>query len=523
MSNGVLMTKFNKETGGAYDYLVLSSVDVEISSELIRINLIYPEDKERQVAENRDDIIAAFRRVLGVKASLEVKLIKSHFDEMFFKAKLLDFFDDYPSVAPYVFVDQLTFVTNADGSVCISLEVDSDVYDTIIARKIPSEIGKLLERSYCEKITLDFKPKKVRKVDLIACAEEELKNRIYRTGDAHMLTPQNVEAFIGKIVYDKAGYICDAKREANGVVYCGNVSEFSECTRKPREGETGEGKKFYKFTLTDPTGQLKCLLFPRKELGNIQNMRNGMSVVVKGALKKNEFRGQVSFDMFVNAISLCTFSDSDFKVSVPRAAVPKDYVCVKPEPYVSPRQTNLFDVAKEPAAFLRGKTFCVFDVETTGTNPREDKLIEIGAVKLVDGKLTEVFSTYVNPGMPIPERITDLTSITDSDVVFAPKIDKVLPDFYKFSNGTILVGQNITFDISFVAAAGAGEGMYFDNSSMDTLSLARKYLPGLHNYKLGTILKSLGINNEHAHRAIHDAVATAQAFMLLCEKIVDEA
>ena len=159
----------------------------------------------------------------------------------------------------------------------------------------------------------------------------------------------------------------------------------------------------------------------------------------------------------------------------------------------------------------------MFDVETTGFDTSTCKIIEIGAVKVVDGVITETFSTYVDPLQHIPERITDLTSITDEDVAGAPNISVALPDFYKFAENTVLVGQNVNFDIGFINAEGKPLGIYFSNPREDTVEIAREHLKGLRNYKLGTILKYLGINNEHAHRAIHDAVATAKAFIRLAD------
>lgn len=516
-----LMRKFNALTQNEFDYLVLESVDVEIKAETVRVNLIYPEPNEQTVRQNSERITEAMQKILSglkMKSDVRVKLTKSHFDYDFFKGKLIVFFEQYPSVAPYVFADNIIIEKKDEYEFDVKLKIDEDVAQIALSRGMKQEVGKMLASSYCEKISFDFLPVKIEnKQDYIEIAENELKNYVYQTNGGHYIIPENVEEFVGKIIYDRAGYISDAKREAAGVVYCGKVSEFSECVRKPKEGETEE-RKFYKFTITDPTGSLKCLHFPRKKEGetNIVNLRDGKDVVVKGSLKENRFRGQVTYDMFVNSISLCTLPENiEVEKNEYRAA--SQYKTVKPEKYFEPKQSNMFDVIKPPAEWLKNKTFCVFDVETTGFDTTTCKIIEVGAVKVESGIITQTFSTYVNPCEPISERITQLTSITDADVASAPTIADVLPDFYKFTEGTTLVGHNVNFDLGFINAEGKPYGIYFDNPREDTLELSQRYVKGLHNYKLGTVVKHFGLFNEHAHRAIHDAIATAKVFIKLAD------
>ena len=159
----------------------------------------------------------------------------------------------------------------------------------------------------------------------------------------------------------------------------------------------------------------------------------------------------------------------------------------------------------------------MFDLETTGFNANECKIIEIGAVKVVDGYITEQFSTFVNPCEHISEHITEVTSITDADVANAPKIEEVLPDFYKFAEGSTFVAHNADFDCTFIAVAGKELGIEFINPREDTMLLARKYLKDIKNAKLPTVAKYFGVVNEHAHRAIHDAITTAKVFILLAD------
>ncbi len=176
----------------------------------------------------------------------------------------------------------------------------------------------------------------------------------------------------------------------------------------------------------------------------------------------------------------------------------------------------LVDDMKQLVESPRGQSFddpfVVFDIETTGFSPLNDHIIEIGAVKVENGVISEKFSTFVNPDMPIPFRIEQLTGISDSMVLPAPKIDQVLPEFLKFCEGAALVAHNASFDVSFIDHNARLLGLPFDPTVLDTVSLARLLLPQLNRFKLDTVAKALNISLENHHRAVDDAGCTAEIF-----------
>ncbi len=157
--------------------------------------------------------------------------------------------------------------------------------------------------------------------------------------------------------------------------------------------------------------------------------------------------------------------------------------------------------------------YVVFDIETTGFSPVYDAIIEIGAVKVSGGKIADHYSVFVNPGRPIPYRITELTSIDDGMVQDADPVEKVLPEFLEFSKGCSLVAHNASFDVGFIEENAARLGLDTDFTVLDTLQLARLLLTGLSKFKLNTICKHLGIAQEHHHRAVDDARVTAEIFL----------
>ena len=174
---------------------------------------------------------------------------------------------------------------------------------------------------------------------------------------------------------------------------------------------------------------------------------------------------------------------------------------------------DLQDVAvNEKGQSLKG-TYVVFDLETTGFSSVKDKIIEIGAVKVENGEITDKYSTFVNPKIPIPFRITQLTSITDEMVMESPEIETILPQFLKFVGDAVLVAHNASFDVSFIEENCRQQGIEPDFTSVDTVGLARVLLPTLSKFKLNVVAKALNISQEHHHRAVDDARVTAEIYV----------
>ena len=158
-------------------------------------------------------------------------------------------------------------------------------------------------------------------------------------------------------------------------------------------------------------------------------------------------------------------------------------------------------------------TYVVFDIETTGFSAVTDRIIEIGAVKVEKGQITDRFSTFVNPEVPIPFRIEQLTSINDSMVLDAPVIEEVLPKFLEFCEGCAMVAHNADFDMSFIIENCKRQGISDDFTYVDTVGMARFLLPALNRFKLDTVAKAVGVSLDHHHRAVDDAACTAEIFV----------
>ena len=166
-------------------------------------------------------------------------------------------------------------------------------------------------------------------------------------------------------------------------------------------------------------------------------------------------------------------------------------------------------------------SYIVFDIETTGFSPEINHIIEIGAVKVENGKIVDRFSSFINPKVPIPYRIEELTHISDNMVIDAPTVDIVLPQFLEFCKGSIMVAHNADFDVSFIMKKAESLGYTFAPTYVDTVAMARFLLPSLNRFKLDTVAKAVGVNLNNHHRAVDDAACTAEIFVKFIEMLED--
>ncbi len=176
---------------------------------------------------------------------------------------------------------------------------------------------------------------------------------------------------------------------------------------------------------------------------------------------------------------------------------------------------DLHEIATNDKGQDFSQDFVVFDIETTGFSPVENRIIEIGAVKVCGGKIVDRFSVFVNPEVPIPFEIEKLTGIRDDMVIDAEKIESVLPQFLTFCEGCMLVAHNAGFDMSFIIENCDRQGIAHDFTYVDTVGMARVMLPAQAKHTLDAVAKTLGVSLENHHRAVDDAEATAQIFVKL--------
>ncbi len=319
-------------------------------------------------------------------------------------------------------------------------------------------------------------------------------------------------------VIDTAVYMADSQNAEGTYAVCGRVSYIEEIQYVKHNEKTGEDvqKTRFSVSLSDDTGMLRTTYFPKKAtVDKVREIKVGDKIMIIGS--NEEYKGSISFK--ASKINYGAPPEGFEPVARKGKPVPKFYHTVFPEEYVDYTQAGLFDNLDKPDD-LKNNVFVAFDLETTGLNNnpamgRMDKIIEIGAVKLINGEIKERFSSFVACNEKLSPEIVSLTGIHDEDLIGAPDVEKVLADFYKFTDGAYLLGHNVTFDYRFVQYYGEQYGYMFDKKQFDTLTLAQEVLRGqLANYKLNTVADHYGFTFSH-HRAYEDACVTAKIFIEL--------
>jgi len=299
---------------------------------------------------------------------------------------------------------------------------------------------------------------------------------------------------------DVALYIEDATSGA--VTVCGVITEIYE-------KQTKTGKPFYIIHIDDTTAKISGVYFTKKStLGVIKGLKVGEGIICRGNI--GDYNGKQSFT--IDKINRCTFPSDFVKKDRFKKKVPREYKNVFPSPASTIKIKSVFDRNDALPTQLTETTYVVFDLETTGLNVLNEGITEIGAVKIINGKITEQFTTLVKPDYKITAENVAITGITEEMVASAPRIGQVLPDFLKFIEGAVLVAHNADFDMKFLRRFATVEEYEVKNKVMDSIELARSTLPMLKKHDLHTVADHFQIVFHH-HRALSDAYATAEAFI----------
>lgn len=404
----------------------------------------------------------------------------------------------------------------------IVLHLPSHTISFVDLKKPLAEFLDVLHHNYFENFELIVVEKKncvakTHETDANQRLKEYLENtdtNTYSVNKVQKVT--GIESYIGKPIYSKPIKLKFAKASVEYQSFAGSIEWLrkKEFVKKEKDGSETP-KAFWTFALKFGKDIVNCVFFPNQTTyAKFEKLVDGTQVLCGGIYE--EYNGRSSLK--VRDISFCqVVEEIESEPQVVYKDAAKAYRVVFPEECSSVVQVGLVAEKTEICKELLEGTFVVFDLETTGFNWSDgDKIVEIGAVKIVGGKVVQKFNTLVNPQKQIPQDSTRVHGITDSMVANSPKIEDVIPDFYKFCEGATLVAHNGSgFDIPFIQYAARACGYNFDHKNIDTLILAQQKIKGVRNYKLGSLAKHLNINMERAHRAGSDVTATAELFIKL--------
>ena len=384
-------------------------------------------------------------------------------------------------------------------------------------------------------------------------------------------TPQIIQSSIrplyGRSIRGKMIPISSISGDSGRIVVWGDVFDIEKKVTKSGD------KNIFTIDITDYTGSTTAKVFNSiKESAVIDNIKKGDTIVVQGDVEYDKYAGE----LVVNARSIGTaqkvkvvdnaekkrvelhmhtnMSQMDAVTSAGdlvnrayqwghKAVAITDHGVVQafPDAMKAADKINkdeekikiiygveayfmddLVESVKGDADTGFDGTFICFDIETTGLSAARDKITEIGAVKVENGVITDTFSTFANPEMPIPQKITQLTGITDDMVKDAPSQSEAVGAFLEFAGDNVLVAHNAPFDTSFIAKACEDMGREYNYTSIDTVAISRAILTDIKNCKLDTVAKFLRLGDFNHHRATDDAEMLARIFINLCQRLTDD-
>lgn len=492
-----------------YEGLKFKDAIYKEKANICELNFLYNPELFKPTEENKTAIYNKIN-VLGDIVNYSVNFIKCPLDKRAIAnhtyACVVNYF---PSLSKNFSYEDVA-VEIYEMNVKINLKLAPSCYDHAIELDRADLVAQKLKESFLADFEVAFvKKSEEHEKDYIKQNMEFMSSiKVAEEKTVYQLT--DVTNIIGNNEYSLATDFTKITSPLDNVIICGEVISNQKKTYKRTYTKNGESKEveksFYSFAIKNDNKILYCSIFPKQSdevKGDL--IETGMQICCNGSFR--EYKGKLNYT--ASSIARCKFSKEEIKSAY--KTVNEEYYTVLPQKYIDLEQSGLFDESEKTF----DGSFVVFDLETTGLDSNKEEIIEIGACKVVNGRIDEIFSTFVKPSKHIPKEITNITGIDDSMVENAPSINYVMPDFYKFCHGSTLVAHNIAFDISFIYNASKKLSYNFENKLMDTLEMSKKKLPGLKNYKLGTVVEKLNILLENAHRAINDATATAKVFIKL--------
>ena len=409
-----------------------------------------------------------------------------------------------------------------DTTVNINCRVTEQFYEFLINKKHDKMIVNELDNNFFGEFNVTFIPQQtLQSNDILKEKEMEIERMIENTTilKPRLITVELYDTFVGNQIESReAVEIASIKNPQENIYICGKINYFLKKSfvskRKDEQGNSIE-KEYFSFNLNDGTGKMNCVCFPAKrDFEAVSTLTDDREVIALGNVE--DFNGRINFK--IKSMAYCKLPERKVE-EIPEKEVNEEYIYIKPEPYINISQDNFLVEKKEPNEFLKQNEVVVFDFETTGLEHTKNEIIEIGAVKMREGEIVETFSCFVKPKTSIPEEITKLTGITNDMVKDAYGVEKVIPDFYKFCYGCVIIAYNIDFDYKFLNFQATKLGYKFNNRQVDALYLARQNVVGAKNFQLKSICAKLGVSLEGAHRAVNDTIATAEVVKLISDNV----
>lgn len=509
--------EFVKATDGKFPMLKPQGATYDKSGTTLTVRFIISAFEISEFSDQQKAEVLRAVESLFPGISAEVQYIRTYADNAVVKNRIMEYLNLNNQMLFRSLTDDNLVIAVDENDITVKIRLETPIYKMFIAGNLQEGLSEWLERNFNQNIDLSAE-----EIALSATDDFNFKLAVSTTAATDIAGLRLIDVETGEKIFSRGkvggitqlpNYIVDVKGESDNLILCGKVSNLSKRTYKnkkynPADKKSGpEELPLIRFMLDDTTGKMDCVCFPRpEEVEQIETaFEHYTQVVCIG--KAAKYNDTMSYT--VSAIFTCKINFDSIKFSVSKP-VPATYNTVYPEDCVSMEQQSLIDGELSSVnAYFKGKTLVIFDLETTSKMADSAHIVQISALKVVDGAEKQKFDTFVKPPIHIPEEVVEVHHIDDETVENAPKIEEVIPDFFKFTRGAILVGHNvISYDYPIINRVASEFGYIFDNELLDTLALARKYMPEMSNHKLTTLSKNLKIEHENAHRADSDVFAT---------------
>ena len=511
-----LIESLNKKFDYKYDFLQLLNIVYDEQLNTCTITFLYPYTHSELQESDKEEISTYLKEIISIEGELKIKFKKSYLDEKLIIEDVINYFNDFKkSLLPYISNENIQ-VNCVELNVNIKISLNKDVFAMIDEFELKNQIKDYLRKLYIANISItieennDTLPEEIEKQNITPTL---VKTRRY--------TVVLEKKLIGGDIIPQPEYIKDNHKPKMSVILSGIISKKSQKTYSLKKGKrAGEERVLYNFNLRDLEGNIDCVYFcPKSHIKDLEALEDNTMILCVGDLKFG-INGKLNY--YINKLSLASPSSEDV-LEIKRQSI-EDIIKNHKQvvfPDLLPRSTQsfLFDQKVVYNDFILKNNIVVFDIETTGLDPDTCEITELGAVKIEHGEITERFTSFARPQNPIPLDVQKLTNITNEMVANAPKIEDVIIDFYNWTRGCIISGYNIVgFDLKFVKKIINKLGLPFDNTVIDAFIVAKQANIYPSNYKLATVVKTLGLTLSGAHRAFNDAYATAQVLMELNRK-----
>ncbi len=503
------MTALSSNLGEKFNSLKLFDVVYDRGLNVCTITFLYPYNEEELDKDNRLTLTNFIREFLSLEAKVRVKLRKSFLDAPLIIKEIKNFFEaEHKGIAQYILESNIV-ITSEGFEQNLDISLNQDVLSLLDTRELTNKLKAYLDKRFIANFKITFVeseetlPTEIDYEDVFVPQAVGIKRYDVRV----------IKKIIGNEIPPKPEYIEYITKPKNSVILAGTISNYEKRTFIRKSGKRkGEEGCLISFVLDDDK-KMECIYFcPKSNLKKMEALSDGLMVLALGDVIKG-LSGNLNFK--IRKLSYASPAPK-IKIDMPVNETYRHTQVVFPEPLPIPSQANLFEEKPKYNDFILTNTIVVFDLETTGLNPENCEITEIGAVKIINGQIKERFASFVKPKGEIPEEVTRLTGITNEMVEHAPKVEDVIADFYDYTRGCVISGHNVIgFDMNFIKKAGLKCGLKFDNTLIDTLIIARQSQLRVPNYKLGTLVNALGLTLNDAHRAYNDAYATAQVLLEL--------